>query len=334
MMPGVIDTSKKVDGEVALRSHSFSGKESNSVFWNMGEEGFRDVSGVTGLDSVADGRAFAFFDFDRDGRSDVILTNTNQPQLQLFRNEMKGAGRAIRVKLVGGNERARASEDWSARDGYGAHVLVKAGGKTLRRELRAGDGFAAQNSDFLLIGIGEAEQADRVTVLWPSGKKTEVGVVKAGDLVRVYERKDKAELVKMETVGLPAERVELKKDRLDLPVEREVNVVVTLATWCPVCRGEVGHLQRLAEETEGVGFYAFPIDGNEGEEELKKFEEEVKPPYEILRAGERRGEVEAFMKKNFGEHPLPSTFVLDREGRVLKVMKGTPTLSELRLLTR
>ena len=29
VMPGVIDTSKKVDGNPVLRSHSFSGKESN-----------------------------------------------------------------------------------------------------------------------------------------------------------------------------------------------------------------------------------------------------------------------------------------------------------------
>ncbi|MGB1889126.1 MAG: FG-GAP repeat domain-containing protein, partial [Akkermansiaceae bacterium] len=84
VMPGVIDTSKKVDGNPVLRSHSFSGKESNSVFWNQGGEAFKDISGLTGLDSLADGRAFAFFDFDRDGRNDVILTNTNEPQLQLF----------------------------------------------------------------------------------------------------------------------------------------------------------------------------------------------------------------------------------------------------------
>lgn len=38
------------------------------------------------------------------------------------------------------------------------------------------------------------------------------------------------------------------------------------------------------------------------------------------------------MTKTFGEHPLPSTFIVDGGGRVLKSMKGTPTLSQLRLL--
>ena len=37
VMPGVIDTSKEVDGNPVLRSHSFSGKESNSVFGTKGE---------------------------------------------------------------------------------------------------------------------------------------------------------------------------------------------------------------------------------------------------------------------------------------------------------
>ncbi len=65
-MPPVLDTSKKVDGKPVLRSHSFSGNESNSVFLNHGGADFENISGVSGLDSLADGRAFAFFDFDHD----------------------------------------------------------------------------------------------------------------------------------------------------------------------------------------------------------------------------------------------------------------------------
>jgi thiol-disulfide isomerase/thioredoxin len=335
MMPGVIDTSKKVEGKPVLRSHSFSGKESNSVFWNLGGKAFRDLSGITGLDSIADGRSFAFLDFDQDGRLDVILTNTNNPQLQVFRNQIEEAGRAIRVKLEGGNRQATASDTWSSRDGYGAHVLVEAGGRALRRELRAGDGLAAQNSDILLIGIGQVEKADKVTVLWPSGKRSEVGPVRAGDLVVIRERGGQVVMKELERLALRETGVRVRRDELGLPVDCEVNVVVTLATWCPVCRGEVAHLRRLAAEVDRVGFYAFPIDPDEGPADFKTFEEEVNPPYRIL--GEALGmrpEVEALMIKSFGEHPLPSTFILDRDGAILKVMKGTPTLSDLRLLTR
>ncbi len=334
VMPGVIDTSKKLDGNPVLRSHSFSGKESNSVFWNQGGEAFKDISGVTGLDSIADGRAFAFFDFDRDGRNDVILTNTNKPQLQLFRNEIEDLGHAIRVKLIGGNLTAQVSEEWSPRDGIGAHVLVRIGEKTLRRELRAGDGFAAQNSETLLIGIGNSDHADEVTVLWPSGKKSEVGTVKAGDLVTIDERIDEVEVLKVPRSVIPERVISPKLDRLDLTVQQELNVVVTLATWCPICQGEIEHLKWLSKKVEGLGLYAFPIDEKEGEEEWGNFEVAFKPPYKILREVNKRGEVEALLEKNFGETPLPSSFILDKEGRILKVMKGTPTLSDLRSFTR
>ena len=35
------------------------------------------------MDSIADGRGFAYFDFDRDGWQDVVLVNSNAPQLEL-----------------------------------------------------------------------------------------------------------------------------------------------------------------------------------------------------------------------------------------------------------
>lgn len=336
-MPGVLDTSKKVDGKPVIRSHSFSGNESNSVFLNHGGTEFENISGVTGLDSPADGRAFAFFDFDRDGRSDIVLTNTNNPQLQLFRNEIKSAGKSIKVRLIGGNRLERPDEVWSSRDAYGAHVLVEAGGKTLRRELRGGDGFAAQNSDTLLIGIGEVSEADKVTVLWPSGKESEVSSVKAGSLLIVHENaKESGPKVVMPTpISLPTARTMLPPSgQLDFGLKKKISVVVTMTTWCSVCRGEIDHLRRLSEMVgEEIGFYAFPVDPDDNEAKLSEFQKEAKPPYEILPSSERAA-VESLLKKHFGEMPLPSTFILDNRGRVLEALKGTPTLSQLRLLNQ
>lgn len=337
-MPGVLDTSKKVDGKPVIRSHSFSGNESNSVFLNHGGTGFENISGVTGLDSLADGRAFAFFDFDQDGRSDIVLTNTNNPQLQLFRNEIKSAGKSIKVRLIGGNRVDQPGGGWSSRDAYGAHVLVEAGGKTLRRELRGGDGFAAQNSDALLIGIGDVTEVDKVTVLWPSGKKSELLSIKAGSQVTIHENAKESEpkVAELTPISLPTARTTLPPSgQLDLGLKKKINVVVTMTTWCPVCRGEIDHLRRLSEIVgEEVGFYAFPIDPEDSAEKLADFQKEARPPYEVLSPSSQRENVESLLKKHFGELPLPSTFILDEKGRVLKALKGTPTLSQLRLLNQ
>ena len=52
-------------------------------------------------------------------------------------------------------------------------VEVDVGGRTLLREHRAGEGFSAQNSATLIVGLGahqRAERAVRVRKLWPSGR--------------------------------------------------------------------------------------------------------------------------------------------------------------------
>ena len=337
-MPGVLDTSTKVDGKPVLRSHSFSGGETNSLFLNHGGKSFEDISGVSGLDSLADGRAFAFLDYDRDGRSDVVLTNTNNPQLQIFHNDIENAGNAIRMRLIGGSRGSRPGEEWSARDPYGAHVLVEVNGKTLRRELRCGDGFASQNSDVLLIGIGEAQAADKVTILWPSGKRSERPSVPANGVITFYENpKEGAPSVRELTASaVPVKRTgEVAPVFLNLPLAGEVNVVVTMTTWCPVCRGEIANLTRLSGLAgDRVKFYGVPIDPADDPAKLALFRKEANPPYEILSgiSEEQRKTVAELMTRTFGEQPLPSTFITDREGRVIKSMKGTPTLSELRLL--
>jgi thiol-disulfide isomerase/thioredoxin len=250
---------------------------------------------------------------------------------------LKDTGRVVKVRLVGGNREAKVNKEWSARDGYGAHVLVTAGGMTQRRELRAGDGFATQNSDTLVMGIGKSQKVEGITVLWPSGKKSVIGEVAAGTVVTVFENAKEGEVkIEREAVAMLREVVTtLPKEKLALPVTHKLNVVMTMTTWCPVCRGEIPHLRRLQKNlSKEVGFYGLPVDAEDDRSKLQKFQKEVNPPYVILdsmSAGQREA-VEALMKKSFGEHPLPTTLILDDEGNVLESMKGTPSLSQVRLL--
>src|SRR6266404_1091317 len=69
-----------------LGQHSLNGRERNCLFRND-------------ADRVEDGRGLAIFDYDRDGRLDLVLRNYRQPA-ELLRNQ--GPARHwIEVKLVG-----------------------------------------------------------------------------------------------------------------------------------------------------------------------------------------------------------------------------------------
>ncbi|HUS38254.1 MAG TPA: VCBS repeat-containing protein, partial [Pirellulales bacterium] len=70
------------------RGVSWSGREPNRCFLNLGNSKFSDISGVSGLDSEGDGRAAAIVDWDRDGDLDIWLTNRTAPRLSLLRNNI------------------------------------------------------------------------------------------------------------------------------------------------------------------------------------------------------------------------------------------------------
>ena len=183
-------------GRVNDDGSSQSGNERNHFFLNRGcGAEFLDVSGISGLDNIADGRSFALWDFDQDGWQDIALANANTPLLSIYRNrigELAGAEdiRSAALRFIGGNHQARANSRWSNRDGYGLSFELDVGERTLLRERRCGEGLAAQNSSTMVIGLGEHDGASELRVRWPSGVEQTLGSVRAGTLVTVYENPD------------------------------------------------------------------------------------------------------------------------------------------------
>lgn len=333
---------------------SHSGHERNHLFVNnLGVEGalpFTDISGISGADSPADARAFVHWDFDRDGFLDLAVVNGNEPQLQLWRNrwpELAGdaavRARMVAVRLVGGNRSAKASRDWSARDGYGAQVrVVLEDGPVLRREHRAGEGFAAQNSSTLAIGIGAHEVVRELGVRWPSGREQSLRDVPAGSLVTVYEDPSagpEGEPFRVEPyrrpAPAPAPRVPLADERSAAPGARLV-MYTTMATWCPNCRAELPLLDHLrsAFTPDELALYGVPADPEDTPEMLAAWAERHEPAYELLTdiAPGRRAELLALILADLRIEALPSTVVTDRHGRVKRIQLGAPSVSELRRL--
>ncbi len=170
--------------------HSYSGYERNKLFLNQRGESFADISGISGADEIADSRSWVKWDYDRDGWQDIAVVNANKPLLSLFRSQMAQSGlgkhRMIAVGFQGASDLAQPSAGRAPRDGYGAKVRIKIGDNELVREHRCGEGYAAQNSTTMLVGIGAASTV-AVSVVWPSGRMQGPVEVSAGQLIKWFE---------------------------------------------------------------------------------------------------------------------------------------------------
>jgi Flp pilus assembly protein TadD/peroxiredoxin len=87
--------------ELVRSDSSWSGRERNVLYANNHDGTFSEVSGTMGLDFPDDSRAFALSDLDHDGRMEVILKNRNAPQLRVLHNAMKDLGNSIALRLRG-----------------------------------------------------------------------------------------------------------------------------------------------------------------------------------------------------------------------------------------
>jgi hypothetical protein len=105
------------------------------------------------------GRAVARIDWNRDGKDDLLVGHLHD-ESALLTNTTRESGRSLSIRLFGVQ---------SNRDAIGTAVSARVGGRTMVRQLTAGDGYQASNERRLIIGTGSAAQVDELIVRWPSG---------------------------------------------------------------------------------------------------------------------------------------------------------------------
>lgn len=332
--------------------HSLSGNERNHYFANRGGRSFDDRSALSGLDTPADSRGFAVLDYDRDGWPDIALVNANQPLFNLYRNEMPAAGRTggmIAVRFVGGNRSASPSSEFGCRDGYGAQLTADLGDQKIIREHRCGDGFAAQHSATMILGLGARTAARSISVRWPSGRTTTTSDIPEGTLLTVFENPadgpggEAFARTAYRTAAVPPSEPSMERPLFPLAAadqtarpDARLRVYTTLATWCPSCRKHLPAVRRLHEAlaTEGIEFIAVPIDAEDDATKLADYVREHPLPSRMaaLDTAQREGALADFKAALGEEPPLPSTVITDAQGRVQAAQPGVPAVSLLRRL--
>jgi hypothetical protein len=147
------------------------------VFENAGEGRFVEVSLNAGpfFRERRVSRGAAFADYDNDGDTDVLVTNTNDAPV-LLRNDTKPASPWARVVLIGASPN---------RDALGAEVRVAAGGLTQLQVVKSGASYLSDHDRRLLFALpGNAPAVAEVR--WPCGARQTVPL-KRGAAVFVKE---------------------------------------------------------------------------------------------------------------------------------------------------
>lgn len=134
------------------------------AFVGSGGARFNEGAALLGLDDNRQGRAVVCADFDNDGDTDIFQLHHAAPlSATMWRNDTSRY-KSLTVKLVGLPPNTEA---------VGARIYVKTGPKTQMREIMVGNNFASQNPTIQVFGIGPGSLADKVTVEWPDGQRTE-----------------------------------------------------------------------------------------------------------------------------------------------------------------
>jgi len=165
---------------IAEISRHFSYAEPNSVFRNLGNGKFVDVSATAGADFTrpAPNRGLAYGDLDNDGRMDLVVTSLGGP-VRVLHNITETRNHWILLKLVGTK---------SNRMGIGAQIRVTTDdGRRLYNEATTSTGYAASSDPRVHFGLGSSRVIREIEIRWPSGTRQLLHDVAADRVMEVTE---------------------------------------------------------------------------------------------------------------------------------------------------
>ena len=329
---------------------------------------FATVSAVSGLDFPDDGRAVALVDWDFDGDLDLWITNRNAPRIRMMKNQTQNYGQSVQFRLVGNGRdtnrngigaRVTVELKPAAQDEKPVRLI---------RTLRAGEGFLAQSSLWLHFGLGKDAEISKISVVWPDAKNsTEQFKINSstgrwelkqgtGEAFAVDSRRTILKLSPSVLKTPPVKtthRIPLvyqvpapalgyfdfddqpKDFRLD---SRSATLVNIWSSTCRPCLAELNEFTERYDELQaaGIRILALSIDGFDVEApEMKSAAAELAKsmPYTAGLAPasimEDLRKLHHLLIKAQKPLPLPTSFLIDRNGNIDVIYKGPVSVDTL-----
>ena len=329
-------TFSDLQAELFADGFSFSGYERDLVALNRGDGRYLDISGVSGADSVSDGRGSVFADFDNDGDLDIFLRAVHGEANHLFRNNIGGENGFVRVALRGTD---------SGRDAFGTEVRLGTTAGVLTKVKSGGSGFVSQSDPRLLFGLGKDAAAEWLEVTWPSGRRQHFEAIPSGSSILIVEGADSPVAIGERRFSLPAPlspdqhrwlalglehgqpvanitmRLPNGEERRlsDFVGEGETLLLNLWATWCRPCAREMPELERLHRSTgPHPRVVGVSVDDEATRDRIGAFVENLGITYEVAHIDPT--ELERLLGTT--DPGIPLSLILDDELRPIDLLVG------------
>lgn len=349
--------------ELIRADMTWSGYERNLLYLNNGDDTFSDISGAAQVDFPEDSRTFALADFDGDGRLEIALKSRSAPQLRYLKNVMLELPASLAIRLMGKK---------SNRDAIGAEVIIACGGMSQTRFVQAGSGFLAQHSKELLFGLGTAAGKIHASIRWPSGLVQQLEDLPANHRIWIEEGsaafRAEAFAARAVSASSSAETIAQRPEKLPGQVETWLLAPVAAPDFSlgesqgtrrllsqlqgrPALvyfttlgmadeEKQLQELQTIAEarHADGVQIVVAKVAGAEDGNQGAPSAAEKKWAFPVVAASpDTAGVYNLLFGRLFDRHrdmPLPTAFLLDAQGNIVKIYQGALTAERVLQDTR
>lgn len=164
--------------DIYMVNDSYFSPLPNILYRNNGDNTFTIIADEEPVSNMYGSYGTATFDYNLDGKMDLVVANSGMDGNQLFQNSEAESGNYVQFQLEG---------TMSNRMAIGARLEATIDGKLYVDEVTAGSGYASQNTTMVHFGIAASTDIQEVKVYWPSGQVETFANLQANQRYQIVE---------------------------------------------------------------------------------------------------------------------------------------------------